>query len=167
MSEGNAFLASQIWSIISPLPFAYRFALYDNWKGTGLAKDALTAVSSSSSTTTKMSTTSTALPLATVMQPKPMDVIFAEVKALHVCKGYVKRLSKENIRVMGRQLARLTHGCPLVVLNHILNQIEAFDNLIPVVIEALRYSTDMSRDCLACLLLLQLQKDDNKLKKGV
>jgi THO complex subunit 2 len=78
----------------------------------------------------------------------------------------MKRLSKENIRAVGRQLARLSHGSPVPVFSHILNQIEAFDNLIPVVVEALRYSTDLSRDVLSNLFVLQLQKEGLKLKKG-
>jgi THO complex subunit 2 len=143
-TEGNTFLAGQVWSIIVPLPFGIRFKLYDIWRGPGIGKDGLNNTSSS----------------------KSVEVAYAETKALHACKGYMKRLSKETVRMIGRQIARISHSNPLAVFNHILTQIEVFDNLIPLVVEALRYATEMSRDALAGLCLTQLQKEGLKLKPG-
>lgn len=140
--EGGAFLSGLVWSLLGPLPFAVRFAVYGSWQAAGSGKESVGALG------------------------KTTEVAYQEVRALHACKGYMKRLSKENIRAVGRQLARLSHGSPVPVFSHILNQIEAFDNLIPVVVEALRYSTDLSRDVLSNLFVLQLQKEGLKLKKG-
>ena len=41
-----------------------------------------------------------------------------------------------------------------------------YDNLIPFVVDALRYSTELSRDVMAYLLVIQLHKDSGKLKEG-
>lgn len=140
--EGGAFLSGLVWSLIGPLPFAVRFAVYGSWQAVGTGKESVGTPG------------------------KVTEVAYQEVRSLHACKGYMKRLSKENTRAVGRQVARLSHGSPVPVFSHILNQIEAFDNLIPVVVEALRYSTDLSRDVLANLFVLQLQKEGFKLKKG-
>lgn len=58
------------------------------------------------------------------MDLKPLEVVYSESKTLHGAKTCLKRLSKENTKVMGRQLAKYTHSCPLVVFNQILSQIE-------------------------------------------
>lgn len=61
------------------------------------------------------------------MDIKPLEVVYSESKTLHGAKTCLKRLSKENTKVMGRQLAKYTHSCPLVVFNQILNQIEVLN----------------------------------------
>jgi hypothetical protein len=38
--------------------------------------------------------------------------------------------------------------------------------MIPFVVEALRYTTELSRDVMSYALLTQLRKDSNKLKPG-
>lgn len=134
------FLNSQVWHLLSVVPFQIRFAAYDVWKGAGMAKEGL--------------------------GNKPSEMVEMETKQLHEAKGQLKRLSKENIKIIGRQLGACTHNCPLPVLNHMLTQIESFDNLIPVIVEALRSLSPLSLDSLAFLLVNQLQKDDAKLKPG-
>ena len=78
----------------------------------------------------------------------------------------MKRLAKENIKTIGRQIAKYAHSGPLLVYTHILSQIEVFDNLIPLVVDALRFSTELSRDCMAYCIVIQLRKDNGKLKDG-
>jgi hypothetical protein len=55
---------------------------------------------------------------------KPLEITYAEARTLQGAKTCLKRLSKENTKAMGRQLAKHTHSCPLVVFNQILSQIE-------------------------------------------
>jgi THO complex subunit 2 len=138
--ESNAFLSSQVWEVLSPLPFSIRFGLYDRWRSCGLGKDALGL--------------------------KPNELVDSETRALHNARAALKRLSKENTKAMGRAIAKHSHNCPLIVYNYILSQIESFDNLIPIIVDALRYSTQLSRDVMAYLMIAQLQKQDEKLKKG-
>ncbi len=139
--------AATIWTVIGLIPFQLRFALYDSWKGAGLGKAAV-----------KFSS-----PKA---QPKDAALCLAEEKALLATKAQLKRLSKENVKHMARSLSMTTHCCPLISFNHILSSIEVFDNLIPFVVDALKYITDLSRDVMAYLLVVQLQKDSQKLKPG-
>lgn len=105
--SGSAFLAAQLWSVIAPLPFGLRFAIYDTWRGSGWGRECLIAGSGSGA--------------------KPAEVMYAEARALHSSKGLVKRLSKENTKSVGRQLSRVTHGNPLPVFAHVLAQVEVFD----------------------------------------
>jgi len=94
--------------------------------------------------------------------------VLAETKLLVTAKGNLKRLTsnKEGVRLVGRQLAKCTHSNPLVVYNHVLSQIEVYDNMIPFVVDALKCSTDLAKDCMAYCLLSQLQRDSAKLKDG-
>ena len=100
------------------------------------------------------------------MDCKPLAVVFAETKALHSAKSHLKRLSKDNTKHAGRFIAMSTHSCPLVVFDHILGQIEVYDNMIPFVVDALKYTTELAKDAMAYILLNQLRKDSNKLKPG-
>ncbi len=113
----NPSAASRLWELMSLLPYDVRYRVYDSWKGNALGKQAI--------------------------DEKPLEVVFAEVKVLHGVKGPLKRLTKETTKLMGRQIAKYTHSCSLIVFEWILNQVEMFDNLIPYVIDALKYTTDL------------------------
>jgi hypothetical protein len=54
--------------------------------------------------------------------------VFSETRNLHSAKGYFKRLTKENTKQIGRQLAKHTHSSALVVFDYILSQIEVSNN---------------------------------------
>ena len=100
---------------------------------------------------------------------KHAEVVLAETMALHGARAELKRLAKENTKAVGLKLARHTQTSPLVVFNHVLSQVEAFDNLIPYIVDALKYCTDLSQDVMAYSLISQLKKGasaDAKLKKG-
>mmetsp|Transcript_22674 Transcript_22674/g.46077 ORF Transcript_22674/g.46077 Transcript_22674/m.46077 type:complete len:883 (-) Transcript_22674:408-3056(-) len=65
----------------------------------------------------------------------------------------LKRLSKDNIRDMSRQLAKVTHSNPLVVFATILGQIESYDNMVEVMVEAQRFVNPLGLDVLGhCVL---------------
>jgi THO complex subunit 2 len=97
-------------------------------------------------------------------------------------KHLMRRISKENVKPMGRQLGKLAHSMPAVIFdyvssqfsfaelvahcNHrvkfslcisfslqILSQIQLFDNLISPVIDALKFMTALSYDVLGYCLL--------------
>lgn len=67
-SEGSVFLASQIWTAISSLPFSLRYEIYDIWYCGSTGKAA--------------------------MKTKHIDVAYMEAKALHQTKSLLKRLAK-------------------------------------------------------------------------
>ncbi len=89
---------------------------------------------------------------------KHAEVVLAETIALHGARAELKRLAKENTKAVGLKLARHTQTSPLVVFNHVLSQVEAFDNLIPYIVDALKYCTDLSQDVMAYSLISQLKK---------
>lgn len=103
------------------------------------------------------------------MGSKHAEVVLAETTALHGARAELKRLAKENTKLVGRKLARFTQTCPLVVFNHVLGQVEAFDNLIPYMVDTLKFSSELAQDVMAYSLITQLKKGSNadaKLKKG-
>ena len=138
--ESNPAISTELWGLISLFPFQIRFEMYDKWKSAGLAKSALGV--------------------------KDNAVAQAEIICDAGAKYHMKRLAKDNIKVIGKLLAKFAHSGPLLVYSHILNQIEAFDNLIPFIVDALRFSTDLSRDCMAYCIVNQLRKESGKLKEG-
>ena len=117
---------------MSKLPFHVRYQLYDSWRGDGVAKEAIGL--------------------------KHPEVVLAETQILHGTKYQLKRLAKENAKKIGSLLAKLTHQNPLVVYNQVLGQIEAFDNLIPFVVEGIRYSSKLAFDVMSYCIVNQLAK---------
>jgi THO complex subunit 2 len=102
------------------------------------------------------------------LDSKANELAEAEEQQLMAAKGFLKRLAKENVKSVGRLIGRHTHSFPLIVFAHILNQIEHYENLIPYVVDALKYSTLLTKDVLAYALLTHLGKGGNreKLKQG-
>jgi hypothetical protein len=138
--ESNAFLSSAIWALLSLFPFEIRFACYEAWRGAGLGKSGAGS--------------------------KPNIQAEAETIAFLAARGHLKRLSVETCRPIGRLLGSCSHNCPMVLHGLIISQVEAYDNLIQVIVDAMRYQTELSRDTMAYMLVTQLQKDDGKMKKG-
>jgi hypothetical protein len=134
------YFSNQLWPALKMFPFSTRFAIYDAWK--------------------KSSNETKASPL--------YGLSLAEKNAFQSCRREMKRLAKETTKIVGKNIAKYVHGNPHGVIVHILNQIEVFDNLIPVVIEALKYSLELSRDVFACNILQHLRKfeNDSKLKEA-
>ncbi|CAH2033971.1 unnamed protein product [Thlaspi arvense] len=56
----------------------------------------------------------------------------------------LKRLAKENLKTLGRMVAKLAHANPMTVLRTIVNQIEAYKDMIPPVVDAFKYLTQHS-----------------------
>ena len=100
------------------------------------------------------------------IETKPLLVCHAETRALHCAKAALKRLSKENTKQMGRQLAKHSHSSPLCVFHHILSQIAVYDNMIPFVVDALKYTTDLGKDVMSFTFLCQLNRSSEKLQPG-
>lgn len=143
LATSNPVLSSALWTVISQLPFQQRFPLYAIWRGEAMGKAAVEGEGS-----------------------KEVDLAEAEEATLQGAKGFLKRLAKENVRTVGRMIGKQTHSFPSIVFGHILGQIEAYENLIPYVVDALKYATQLSKDVLAHALLAQLGKNSDKVKKG-
>ncbi|KAJ3319211.1 THO complex subunit 2 [Boothiomyces sp. JEL0866] len=76
----------------------------------------------------------------------------------------MNRLSKENVKLNGRQIGKIVHSNPTLTFSYIINMIESYDNMIPFVVEATRYLTDLDLDILCFSLLESLSKPKEKIE---
>ncbi|KAJ3269169.1 THO complex subunit 2 [Terramyces sp. JEL0728] len=76
----------------------------------------------------------------------------------------MNRLSKENVKLNGRQIGKIVHSNPTLTFSYIINMIESYDNMIPFVVEATRYLTDLDLDILCFSLLESVSKPKEKIE---
>uniref|UniRef100_A0A9J2PZ50 THO complex subunit 2 n=1 Tax=Ascaris lumbricoides TaxID=6252 RepID=A0A9J2PZ50_ASCLU len=87
-------------------------------------------------------------------------------RTLGMTRYVVKRLSKETVRMMGRQLGKLCHSHPAVVFDCLLNQIQTFENLIEPVVESIRFLSDLEFDVLSFCIIEHLASPDKQQLKA-
>ncbi|KHN79043.1 THO complex subunit 2 [Toxocara canis] len=87
-------------------------------------------------------------------------------KTFGMTRYVVKRLSKETVRMMGRQLGKLCHSHPAVVFDCLLNQIQTFENLIEPVVESIRFLSDLEFDVLSFCIIEHLASPDKQQLKA-
>jgi THO complex subunit 2 len=63
-------------------------------------------------------------------------------------RDYMRRLSTETVKVMGKNLAKLAHSNPLVLFDVMLNQVMSYDNFIGPASDATRYLGSFESDTL-------------------
>lgn len=76
-----------------------------------------------------------------------------QVQADRESKGILRRLSHQTIDTLSGTVAKLAHANPCIFFTNAVNQIMAYDNLAGVVIQALRYVTNMGFDVLVYIIL--------------
>jgi THO complex subunit 2 len=76
-----------------------------------------------------------------------------EVQADRESKGILRRLSHNTIDSLSGPVAKLAHSNPCIFFSNAVNQIMAYDNLASVVIQALRYVTNMGFEVLVFIIL--------------
>ncbi|XP_068661475.1 THO complex subunit 2-like isoform X2 [Aristolochia californica] len=77
----------------------------------------------------------------------------------------LKRLAKENLKQLGRMVAKLAHANPMTVLRTIVHQIEAYKDMITPVVDAFKYLTQLEYDVLEYVVIERLaQGGREKLK---
>jgi hypothetical protein len=129
----NPAISTELWSVLELLPYDTRYKLYKGWRGSGLEKAGLIGGGT-----------------------KPLPNVESEMVAGKATRYSLKRLSKDNIRDMSRQLAKVTHSNPLVVFATILSQIESYDNMVEVMVEAQRFVNPLGLDVLGHCVLARL-----------
>jgi len=75
------------------------------------------------------------------------------VQADRESKGILRRLSLNTIDSLSGPVGKLAHSNPCVFFTNAVNQIMAYDNLADVVIQSLRYVTNMGFDVLVFVIL--------------
>ena len=126
----NPAISADLWSLLSILPYPTRYSLYKDWRGGGLEKAGVSS--------------------------KPLFQVQSEMEAGKAARYSLKRLAKDNVRDMGRQVSKVTHSNPLVVFSTILSQVESYDNLIEMMVEAVRFVTPLGLDVLGFCILSRL-----------
>lgn len=75
------------------------------------------------------------------------------VQADRESKGILRRLALNTIDSLSGPVAKLAHSNPCILFQNAVNQIMAYENLATVVIQALRYVTNMGFDVLVFIIL--------------
>ena len=71
-------------------------------------------------------------------------------------KRVLRRIAKDNVKPCGRMLGKLTLLNPLVVFDNLMGQIQAYENIIPPLVDCLKYSSPLAFDCLVFVILENL-----------
>ncbi|XP_043721403.1 THO complex subunit 2 [Telopea speciosissima] len=94
----------------------------------------------------------------------PMVLVARQTAKLDT-RRILKRLAKENLKQLGRMVAKLAHANPMTVLRTIVHQIEAYRDMITPVVDAFKYLTQLEYDVLEYVVIERLaQVGREKLK---
>lgn len=132
--SANPVMGQEVWQFLRHIPYQTRYDCYHYWRGGGLEK-------------------------AAIRTDKPLWLVQGEIQAGKDARYALKRLSKDTIRETSRSIAKVCHTHPLVVFTTILNQIESYDNLVSVMVDALRFTNPLSLDVLSSCILSRLSGD--------
>ncbi|CAB0008239.1 unnamed protein product [Nesidiocoris tenuis] len=77
----------------------------------------------------------------------------------------LKRVSKENVKQIGRQLGKLSHYSPITLFDYVLTMIRMYDNLIGPIVDSLKYMTNLSYDVLGFCIFNSLYNDPKQGQK--
>ncbi|KAI0218636.1 THO complex subunit 2 [Lamellibrachia satsuma] len=97
-----------------------------------------------------------------VVHPK---LIRARAEVIDRAKYIMKRLAKENVKPLGRQIGKLSHSNPGVLFEYVLSQIQRYDNFIGPVVDSLKYLTSLSYDALAYCIIEALANPERERMK--
>lgn len=75
-------------------------------------------------------------------------------------KGILRRLSSQTVEALSGTVAKMAHSNPCIFFTNAVNQIQSYENLSDVVIQALRYATNMGFDILVFIILDALANPD-------
>jgi THO complex subunit 2 len=135
----NPGIANELWSFIKLWPYSTRYALYGEWKHH----------------------TYESIPeLAIVAAGCRKDIQYIMNR---LSKGTLVPTHLDNIKIYGRHIAKIVHSNPTIAFTYVLNSIESYDNMIPFVVEATRYLTDLEFDIL-CFCLIEALARSSKVR---
>ncbi|XP_074649653.1 THO complex subunit 2-like isoform X2 [Tubulanus polymorphus] len=85
--------------------------------------------------------------------------------SIEKAKYILKRLTKENVKPLGRQIGKLSHNNPGIIFEYVLSQIQKYDNFIGPVVDSLKYLTSLSYDILAYCIIEALANPEKERMK--
>lgn len=71
----------------------------------------------------------------------------------------MNRLSKDNVKIQGRKIGMVAASNPTLVFTYILNAIEGYDNMIPVIVDTTKYLSPLCLDILCFCLIEALARE--------
>jgi len=133
-SDPSYLLSRQVWEVMKFLPYQLRFDAYGIWLGKGIGKLGLNDSN------------------------KSIDCCHAEMVASQHIRALLKRITADNAKVIGKKLARYFPTSPLVVYDYFIKQVCAYENLIPIIIDSMKYASELGFDCMAYCLVRKLRE---------
>ncbi|KAI8914848.1 transcription factor/nuclear export subunit protein 2-domain-containing protein, partial [Powellomyces hirtus] len=82
------------------------------------------------------------------------------------CRYILSRLNKESAKQSGRQIGKVLHSNPVIAFSYIITRLEAYDNMIPYVVDATRYLTELEFDILPYCLIDALAVAKSKVQRN-
>lgn len=90
---------------------------------------------------------------------------FTSSKAEKETKDVLKRLSKTNVKQMMRKMEKISYANPISCFTAFISQVESYDNLGDLVVEAARYFTDLGWDVMPYVIMTQLSAGRGTMQK--
>jgi len=84
--------------------------------------------------------------------------------SMYATKSSLKQLTSETQRNVGRKFAKISHRDPLTLLNHLVNRIESYENMIDPIVESFKFLNPLSLDILSYVLVRHVASERSKLK---
>ena len=93
------------------------------------------------------------------------ELMAAKVKIVNETKTFRKTIVKgKKIKETSRYFAKLALSHPTIVMTMMLENMASFDNLIPLIVDLLKYMTSLNLDVVSFVLLRQISNPKPKLK---
>ncbi|CAF1583731.1 unnamed protein product [Rotaria sp. Silwood1] len=84
---------------------------------------------------------------------KTPQLMFIKQDVTDKTRAILRRITKDNVKTYSRQIAKMTHNNPIIILAVIIDQIQRFDNFISVINDALKYLSPLAYD-IVCYTIL-------------
>eukprot|EP00667_Euglena_gracilis_P000620 EG_transcript_620 len=92
--------------------------------------------------------------------PPHFRLILAKLHTTKETSSMCKRIAKESTKPYGRSLAKVAHCNPLVAFEKIIEQAMAYENLIPCLVDMVRYITPLAMDMVVYQTLVEMATPD-------
>lgn len=79
------------------------------------------------------------------------ELRYCRAQTANDIRRVMRRLAKENVKQLGRLIGKLAHGNPAVFFPVVLDQLQAYDNLVQPVVDSLKFLTPLGFDVLTCM----------------
>jgi len=158
-------LCQLLWQTLKCLPYADRYELYDAWAFGPQIMQAKTVVLNRGSPVLERGAISRSAMKGSGCSnsDKRLWSVMTEVVSGKETRAILKRLSKETIQEQGERFARVSSTSPIVAYSILIQQMQAYDNMIELMVDSFRQCTDLSRDVLVWCIIRNL--DDSSISE--